>query len=41
MKQGRDKEIVIFAVIFREKCARMRTKPKKTGKNLWKPKFYD
>jgi hypothetical protein len=30
-----------FAVIFGKKRVRIRTKPKKTGKNLWKPKIWD
>jgi hypothetical protein len=31
-------EISDFAGIFEAKCTRIRTKPEKTGKNLWKPK---
>jgi hypothetical protein len=27
----------VFTGFFAQKCARIRTKPKKTGKNLWKP----
>jgi len=34
-------EIVGFAGIFAAKCTRIRTKPEKTGKNLWKPKNSD
>jgi hypothetical protein len=30
-----------FAVIFHEKCVRIGTNPKKTGKNLWKAKNWD
>jgi hypothetical protein len=34
-------EIYDFAGIFGRKCARIRTKPEKPGKNLWKPKKSD
>jgi hypothetical protein len=34
-------EILDFAGVFASKCARIRTKPEKTGKNLWKPKNSD